>query len=129
MFLAFLKILGFTIGLAWCVLLLILQVFSVQAGLTELLIGCALPVFCFIPGFYAIAWSAHRPFRAFMIAVFGGMLIRLLCISTAFVVLAKFTDFHIPSLLFSLIGFYTLCLAIELYFVHHEVRYLKEKVS
>ena len=129
MFFAFLKLLGITVGLAWLILLLVLQVFAQQWALTELLIGCLIPVSCFIPGFYAIAWSAHRPFRTFMVAVFGGMLMRLVFIATIFVLLAKFTDLHIPSVLFSLVGFYTLCLAIELYFVNHEVRYLKEKVA
>lgn len=126
MFFAFLKILGLTLGIVWLALLTVMQFFAQPIAMTEILLGCALPVLCFIPGFYAITWSLQRPFRAFMVAVFGGMLIRLCFIGAVFILLAKLTDLHVPSLLFSLVGFYTLCLAIELYFINHEVRYIKE---
>lgn len=129
MFLSFLKTLGVTLGIVWLLLIPVLHFFTPHIAMTEILIGCALPVLCFIPGFYAISWSAHRPFRSFIVAVFGGMLIRLFFIGTVFILIAKLTDFHITSVLFSLVGFYTLCLAIELYFVNYEARYLKEHMS
>jgi hypothetical protein len=81
---------------------------------------------CFIPGFYAISWAVDRPFRPFIIAVFGGMLARLLFIGTAFILLALFTQLHISSLLLSLIGFYTLCLAVELYFINSNAQRREE---
>jgi hypothetical protein len=81
---------------------------------------------CFIPGFYAISWAVNRPFRPFIIAVFGGMLVRLLFIGTAFMFLALFTQLHIASLLLSLIGFYTLCLAVELYFINSNAQRREE---
>jgi hypothetical protein len=86
----------------------------------EILIGCLLSVVCFVPGFYAISWAVNRPFRPFLIAVFGGMLARLLFIGVAFILIATLTELHIVSLLFSLVGFYTLCLAVELYFINSE---------
>jgi hypothetical protein len=89
----------------------------------EVLIGCLLPVACFIPGFYAVSWAFNRSFRPFMIAVFGGMLVRLLFIGTAFVLIAKLTQLHMSSLLFSLFGFYTLCLVVELYFINTKLQH------
>jgi len=126
MFLNFLKILGIVLGIVWIVLLPSLYFLAKFVLFKEILIGCLLPVICFIPGFYAISWAANRPFRPFIIAVFGGMLARLLFIGTAFVLLALFTQLHIASLLSSLIGFYTLCLVVELYFINSNAQRREE---
>ena len=126
MFIDFLKILGITLGIVWVLLIPLFYFLAQSVLIREVLIGCFLPVVCFILGFYAVSWAVHRPLRPFMIAVFGGMLIRLLIISTIFILLVKLTRFHVPSLLFSLIGFYTLCLIVELYFVNNRIRYREE---
>jgi hypothetical protein len=126
MFLNFLKILGMVLGFVWILLLPSLYFLAKFPLFKEIFIGCLLPVMCFIPGFYAISWAVNRPFRPFIIAVFGGMLVRLLFIGTAFVLLAIFTQLHISSLLLSLIGFYTLCLAVELYFINSNAQRREE---
>ena len=126
MFIDFLKILGITLGIVWVLLIPLLYFFAQAVFIREVLIGCFLPVVCFILGFYAVSWTVHSPLRSFMIAVFGGMLVRLLLISTVFVLLVKLAQFHISSLLFSLIGFYTLCLVVELYFVNNRIRHREE---
>jgi hypothetical protein len=77
-----------------------------------------LPALCFIPGFYAVCWALHQPLRSFMIAVFGGMLVRLLFIGTVLALVVKLTQLHLSSFVCSLVGFYMLYLAIELYFIH-----------
>jgi hypothetical protein len=81
---------------------------------------------CFIPGFYAVSWAVNQPFRPFLIAVFGGMLVRLLFIGIVFMLLAMFTQLHISSLLLSLFGFYTICLAVELYFINSNAQRREE---
>jgi hypothetical protein len=126
MFIDFLKILGITLGIIWALLIPLLYVFAQSVLMREVLIGCFLPVVCFILGFYAVSWAVHRPLRPFMIAVFGGMLVRLLLIGAAFTLLVKLAQFHVPSLLFSLISFYTLCLVVELYFVNNRIQYRGE---
>ncbi|SRR6266446_957084 len=123
MFFGFLKILGVTLSIAWVLLILFLCFFEQLILLKEIFVGCFLPVVCFIPGFYAISWAVDRPFRPFMMAVFGGMLIRLVFIVIAFIVIATFTKLHVTSFLFSLIGFYTLCLVVELYFVNSKIQH------
>jgi hypothetical protein len=126
MFLNFLKILGIALGIVWIGLLASLYFLAKFVLFKEILIGCLLPVMCFIPGFYAISWAVNRPFRPFIIAVFGGMLVRLLFIGTAFILLALFTQLHLSSLLLSLIGFYILCLAVELYFINSNAQRREE---
>jgi hypothetical protein len=126
MFLNFLKILGIALGIVWIGLLASLYFLAKFVLFKEILIGCLLPVMCFIPGFYAISWAINRPFRPFIIAVFGGMLVRLLFIGTAFILLALFTQLHLSSLLLSLIGFYILCLAVELYFINSNAQRREE---
>ena len=123
MFFGFLKILGVTLSITWVLLILFLCFFEQLILLKEIFVGCFLPVVCFIPGFYAISWAVDRPFRPFMMAVFGGMLIRLVFIVIAFIVIVTLTKLHVTSFLFSLIGFYTLCLVVELYFVNSKIQH------
>ena len=126
MFFDFLKVLGITLGIVWIFLILLLCFLTQPIPLKEIFIGCILPVLCFIPGFYAISWAVDRPLRPFMIAVFGGMLIRLIFIGTVFILVVTLTQLHVSSLLFSLFGFYTLCLVVELYFVNGKIPYRRE---
>lgn len=110
--------LGTILTIVWASLVLFLYFLDKCALFKEILIGCLLPVACFIPGFYVVSWAVNRPFRPFLIAVFGGMLARLFFISMAFMLIATLTQLHMASLLFSLVGFYTLCLVVELYFIN-----------
>jgi len=123
MFFDFLKMLGIALSIVWVFLILFLYFFVSSMPLKEIFVGCFLPVMCFIPGFYAISWAVDRPFRPFMIAVFGGMLARLVFIGISFVLIVTLTKVHISSLLFSLVGFYALCLVIELYFVNGKIQH------
>ena len=123
MFFDFLKTLGTTLSIVWVFLILFLYFFEQSILLKEIFVGCFLPVVCFIPGFYAISWAVDRPFRLFIIAVFGGMLIRLVFVGIAFILIVTLTKLHMSSLLFSLVGFYTLCLAVELYFVNSKIQH------
>src|SRR6266478_4629335 len=123
MFFDFLKILGITLSIVWIFLISFLYFFQQLILLKEIFVGCFLPVVCFIPGVYAVSWATDRPFRPFMIAVFGGMLIRLVFIVIAFILIITHTKLHVISFLFSLIGFYTLCLVVELYFVNSKIQH------
>jgi len=126
MFLEFLKMLGISLTAVWLLLGSLLYFFSKTVLLKEILIGCFLPVVCFLPSFYVISWTINRPFRPFLIAVFGGMLIRLFFIGAAFAMIVKLTQLHLFSLLFSLIGFYILCLAIEVHFINNNMNHNEE---
>ena len=126
MFLEFLKMLGIILTVVWILLVSLLYFLSQPMLLKEIVIGCLVPVVCFIPGFYAVSWAVNRPLRPFLIAVFGGMLVRLLFIGTIFILIATLTRLHIASLLFSLVGFYTICLVVELYFVNSKLHRRKE---
>jgi hypothetical protein len=128
MFFDFLKMLGITLSIVWIFLISFLYFFQQSILLKEIFVGCFLPVVCFIPGFYAVSWAIDRPFRPFMIAVFGGMLIRLVFIGIAFILIVILTKLHMSSLLFSLVGFYTLCLVVELYFIKAKYS-INEKVQ
>jgi hypothetical protein len=118
MFIDCLKVLGTVLTIVWVLLISLLYFLPRSMRFKEILIGCLLPLACFIPGFYAISWAVNRPLCPFLIAVFGGMLARLLFIGVAFILLATLTELHLSSLLFSLVGFYALCLAVELYFIN-----------
>lgn len=126
MFLDFLRMLGSILTIVWVLLVSLLYFLPESMFLKEILIGCSLPVVCFIPSFYAVSWAFNRPFRPFIITVFGGMLVRFLFIGTAFIFIVTLTKLHMPSLLFSLVGFYSLCLVVELYFINSKLHRREE---
>lgn len=123
MFVDFLKTLGFTLGTAWLLLLVVGYIFSQAVLLPEVIVGCLLPTLCFVPGFYAVSKTVYSSWKRFAIAVFGGMLIRLCFIGTICVLIVLLTSLQMSPLLLSLVGFYTLCLIVELYFVHSRLQH------
>jgi hypothetical protein len=125
MFLDFLKMLGIILSIVWILLISSLY-FLLNLCFLKRFDRLPLPVACFIPGFYVISWAFNRSFRPFIIAVFGGMLVRLLFIGTAFILIAKLTQLQISSLVFSLVGFYALCLVVELYFINTNIQRREE---
>lgn len=123
MFLDFLKLLGLSLSVVWLLLFGWGYIFGHSVLQREIIIGCLLPVACFIPGFYAVSKTVEGSWKTFLVAVFGGMLIRLVCIATVFILMVMRTQFHVSTLLFSLMGFYILCLIVELYFVGRRISY------
>jgi len=118
MFLLFLKIASIaTIG-AWILLGLPLYFFGNPPIVGGALVGCILPALCFLGGFYAVCWALHRAVRPFMIAILGGMFLRFVVIGLTFMFLMRSTHIHVYSFVFSLIGFYSLYMVIELYLLH-----------
>jgi hypothetical protein len=125
MFSLFLKIASIaTIGV-WVLLGLPLYFFGSAPILGGALIGCVLPALGFIAGFYAVCWALHRAVRPFLIAVLGGVFLRFVVIGLTFVFLMRATNIHVYSFVFSLVGFYSLYMAIELYLLHNNQQRLE----
>lgn len=57
-----------------------------------------------------------------MIAILGGMFLRFVVIGLTFMFLMRSTHIHVYSFVFSLVGFYSLYMAIELYLLHNNHR-------
>jgi hypothetical protein len=125
-FLDFVKILTLTTGVAWGVLVIPLYIFAEPMIIWGTLGGCVLSAICFTAGFYAVCRTFHGSFRALMITVFGGMLVRLAVIGTIFAFVVTMTSLHVTSFLFSLLGFYVLYMIIELYFVKNRFQSWEE---
>jgi hypothetical protein len=121
-FLNFLKIMGVITGVTWGLLALPLYFLAEPMMVWGALAGWLLSALCFTAGFYAVCRVFHRSLRALMITVFGGMLARLLFIGIIFVLIVTLTPLHPVSFLSALLGFYTLYLVIELYFVSNRLR-------
>jgi hypothetical protein len=113
---------GITTGVTWGLLALPLYFLAEPMIVWGALAGCFLSALCFSAGFYAVCRAFHQSLRTLMIAVFGGMLVRLLLIGIIFVLIVTLTPLHPVSFLSSLLGFYTLYLVIELYFVNNRLR-------
>ena len=114
-------------GIAWLLLALPLYYLGEAPMVWATLLGCVLPALCFVGGFYSIQRAFHRPFRKLMLAIYGGMLVRLVVIGGILVLIVKLTQLHVVSFLASLFGFYVLYMAIELYFVHGQLPQMKEQ--
>lgn len=122
----FLKRLCLVTAIAWLLLALPLYFLGEADILWGTIVGCALPAFCFVVGFYSMCRNLHRPLNKLMIAFFGGMLARMLFIGLAFFLILSLTQLHIVSLVISLFGFYILYLVLELYFVNGRFQHIKE---
>jgi len=125
MFTLFLKIASVTTLGAWMVLGLPLYFLGDMPILSGALMGCILPALCFLGGFYAVCWALHRAARAFMIAILGGMFLRFVVIGLTFMLLMRSAHIHIYSFVFSLVGFYSLYMVIELYLLHTNRQHLE----
>ena len=121
MFLACLKVAGIITGIIWGLLVVPLYVFGESAIVWSVIAGCLLSAFSFTAGFYAICRSLHASLNRLMLAVFGGMLARLLLIGVVFFLVITQTSLHVLSFLFSLLGFYLLYMVIELYFLKNRL--------
>lgn len=117
MYIDCLKIAGVITGIAWVLIAIPLYLFADTQMIWGAISGFLFAAFCFTAGFYAICRSFHASFNSLMIAVFGGMLARLILIGVTFLLVVWWTSLHVTSFLFSLLGFYVLFLGIELYFV------------
>lgn len=113
-------------AVAWLLLAVPLYLLGEANILWGAIVGCLLPAFCFVVGFYSMCRNLHRPPNKLMIAVFGGMLARMLFIGLAFFLILWLTQLHVASLLTSLFGFYFLYLALELYFINGRFKHIKE---
>jgi hypothetical protein len=118
MFPAFLKMIGITTGIVWAAMAIPLYYLAEPVIIWGIFAGCTLAMFCFTTGFYAVCRSFQRSFRALMMTIFGGMLVRLVLVGMIFVLLINLTSVHVVSFLVSLLGFYVVYLIIELYFVN-----------
>ena len=112
-----LKIAGISTGFVWLLLVLPLYFLAEPQVIWATIGGFVLSATCFTTGFYAICRSFHDSFNSLMLAVFGGMLARLVLIGAILLMVVSWTSLHIMSFLASLFGFYVLFLVIELYFV------------
>jgi hypothetical protein len=128
MFLAFLKVMSITTGIAWGLIAILLYYLANPVIVWGALVGWLLSAACFTTGFYAICRSFQQSFRVLMITIFGGMLARLVLIGAIFVLLVNLTSLHVTSFLVSLLGFYVVYLIIELHFVNSKL-HCREKHS
>jgi hypothetical protein len=129
MFLTFLKTMSITTGIIWALIALPLYYLAEPIIVWGVFVGFLLSAVCFTAGFYAVCRSFQRSFRALMITVFGGMLVRLFLIGTIFILLVNLTSLHVTSFLAALLGFYVVYLAIELYFVNNKLYRREERVK
>jgi hypothetical protein len=126
-FLAFLKTIGITTGVAWGCLALPLYFLAEPMIIWGSVLGCALSAVCFTAGFYAVCRTFHRSFQALMLTVCGGMLARLLVVGATFMLLMTLTSLHVVSFLSSLLGFYIMYLIIELHFINSRLQSQEER--
>lgn len=112
-----LKIAGISTGCVWLLLALPLYCFAEPQVIWAAIGGFVLSAVCFTAGFYAICRSFHASLNRLMIAVFGGMLARMIIIGAILLLVISWTSLHVMSFISSLLGFYVLYLVIELYFV------------
>ncbi|MGB2869059.1 MAG: hypothetical protein WBD36_11455 [Bacteroidota bacterium] len=80
----------------------------------------------FLLGFAAIEFGFEKSNTTFLNVILGGMVARLMLMWATFLILIRIYEMHQPALVFSLMVFYILILALEIYFLQKKVS-LKNK--
>jgi hypothetical protein len=70
-----------------------------------------------LAGYAAIEYSRGRSASAFLRVVLGGMGVRMLAMAAALVVLIKVFEFQVQGLIWSMVFFYVVFLALEIVFI------------
>ncbi len=91
---------------------------EVRAGI---IIGCIISVLNVLLGYISIEYAFDKSNNTFMKAVLGGMGIRLVASLTAVLVLIEVFDFHIVSLVSSLLVFYFVFMLYEIMFYNKKL--------
>ncbi len=83
--------------------------------------GCIISILNVLLGYFSIEYAYDKPNNTFMKAVLGGMGIRLVASLTAVLVLIEVFDFHILSLVSSLLIFYFIFMLYEIMFYNKKL--------
>ena len=75
----------------------------------------------FLLGFAAIELGFEKSNTTFLKVILGGMVARLMLMWGTFLILIRVYEMHQPALVFSLMLFYILILALEIYFLQKKV--------
>lgn len=115
----FLKSIFLCTVVLWALLIpLLIFVFPEPFIVKSVIIGCLIPLLCFLFGFYIIHRNFYRSMRDFTTAILVGTMTRLAAIGVVVFILFKTEQVHIESFLASLGLFYIVYLVTELYFVN-----------
>ncbi len=91
---------------------------EIRAGI---IVGCIISVLNVLFGYFSIEYAFDKSNKTFMKAVLGGMGIRLVVSLTAVLVLIEVFDFHIVSLVSSLLLFYFIFMLYEILFYNKKL--------
>lgn len=81
------------------------------------LVGCGICTANVLAGCFSVLWAFDKPQKAFLKAVFGGMVVRMALIGLTFFLLIRFTEIHIAGLTLSLFLFYVIFQVLEIRFL------------
>jgi hypothetical protein len=93
-----------------------LLVYAPPEVVAGVIAGCVISILNVLLGYMAIEYSFDKSNNTFLKAVLGGMGIRLVGTLVAVLVLIEVFDFHIVSLVTSLLGFYFLFMLYEIFY-------------
>lgn len=108
-------------GAVGIVALLPLFLFTGREIRWSVVVGGILAFTNLVLGYAAIEYSFEKPTHTFLKTMLIGTGIRLAMLMTAVVVLTKVFQFHVLALMMSLLVFYAINLALEIYFLDQRV--------
>ena len=83
--------------------------------------GALLSTLNALAGFLAIEYSFNKSYTTFLKAVLGGMGIRMAVMLGVMVVLIKLYQFHVVSLVVSMLGLYMVYLVLEILYIQKKL--------
>lgn len=103
-----------------------LSVFAPPDILKAIVAAAVMSAVNFLLGFVAISFGFDKSNTTFLKVILGGMVARLMLMWGTFLILIRIYDMHQAALVFSLMLFYVLNLALEIFFLQKKVS-LKNK--
>ena len=85
--------------------------------LEAVLAGALITTLNVLAGYAAIEYSQGRSASTFLKVVLGGMLVRMMAVASVLVVLIKLFEFQVAALVWSIVFFYVVFLALEIMFI------------
>lgn len=87
----------------------------------SVLIAALISIINVLAGYTAIEYAFEKPHETFLKVVLGSMSIRLVILASLVIVLIHWFNFHAIGLMISLLAFYVLNLALEIYYLQKKV--------
>ena len=102
-----------------------LSVYGSDEIVSGIVAGGLLSLMNVLVAYFSILYAFEKPNPTFVKVILGGMILRMAIIGAVVIVLLKWFQFHLPSLIGSLFFYYFLFMVFEIIFINKKLKLKK----